>query len=393
MVKNICLIIEGTYPWYVGGVSEWVFQYILAFKDVNFSIIQVSTDEFRRASLRYAVYPMLPNIVEFKRIPVPPHDDYRISTIKKYLVDKGKLKIHSYETSAVIHVTNTGFAGLIGLLLAEELHKPLVLTEHALYWKEVEMGTPALECGYKLPSEKKFKQKYSHLFKNIAGDIYARAEHVISVSRCNMPEQEALGAVRSHYIPNGVSGDWFTKPSRGMTPDGQLTIGWIGRCAEMKDPLRFLSFAEDVNLYSGNQVNFIMLLSRAGENELEKEVMQTAAGIDNVKLMWNARTMDYIDAFDAVCITSKNESQPLILFEALSRNVLPVGWQVGDATEEFGLFIAPGSSNREFIRELDALWGDREEWHGLLKRLSHHVRNHHTWKVIFDQYRNLLSAT
>ena len=45
---SVLLIIEGTYPWYRGGVSEWVYQYLKALNNYDFHILQVATDEFQQ---------------------------------------------------------------------------------------------------------------------------------------------------------------------------------------------------------------------------------------------------------------------------------------------------------------------------------------------------------
>jgi len=118
MKKIICLIIEGTYPWYIGGVSEWVFRYIETLADFNFHIMQISTDDYHRHDLNKAVYPIPDNVIKFTRLSMPPAEEFRISVLKEWADSLIKDTSACKETN-FIHVTNTGFAGLFGLTLSK----------------------------------------------------------------------------------------------------------------------------------------------------------------------------------------------------------------------------------------------------------------------------------
>ena len=68
---SVLLIIEGTYPWYRGGVSEWTYQYLKAMKLYDFHILQVATDEFQQLDPENALYPLTQNVKSFTRVPPP----------------------------------------------------------------------------------------------------------------------------------------------------------------------------------------------------------------------------------------------------------------------------------------------------------------------------------
>jgi len=389
MNKNICLVIEGTFPWYIGGVSEWIYQYVKALNDFNFYIIQISTDEFRYSKLNQAVYPIPKNIKKFIRVPISKLENDQFDILSNW-AQQVIHDIPDYRNASLIHVTNTGFAGLVGLYIANKTNKPLLLTEHALYWREVEIGTPALECGYKIPDTQKAKTKYSNLFKNIATDLYSKAGKVVSVSQCNLQFQKNLGAKHPIYIPNGVPLSWFDTDVVRKGENDKIIIGWIGRCAGMKDPIRFIDFIEDLTSYTQLNAEYIMMLSDAGEDDLKEDVISRAERVPNLSLIWNKMTRDYIDLFDAVCITSKNESQPLVLFEALARNVLPIGWEVGDVTKEFGFFVDRSVENKIFCNQINDLWLSKEKWYGLLEKLKEYTKMNHNWETVFRQYRDII---
>src|SRR5690625_4566957 len=225
---HILLVLEGTYPWYRGGVSEWVHQYLQHTSIRRFSILQIVGGVYRHLPFEEALYAVPRNVQHFERIAPPKltgswkEDSYRWwhSLVKRV----GPLA----QRSRFIHIVNTGFAGWLGKELAARYDKKLILTEHALYWKEIMMGAAALECGYKVPEKKAGKEKFADLFQAIAAEIYRASDIVISVSKHNIPAQQKQGARKVRYIPNGVPAAWLGEPASGRST--ALTIGWIGRC-------------------------------------------------------------------------------------------------------------------------------------------------------------------
>ena len=93
---------------------------------------------------------------------------------------------------------------------------------------------------------------------------------------------------------------------------------------------------------------------------------------------------------DALCITSHNESQPLVIFEALAKKVLPFGWRVGDVTEEFALVVEPGASAGELAQRVLSC-RQSPEWEQRVTRLHQKVRKNHTWEAVFEQYREIFT--
>lgn len=52
---DICLVLEGTYPYVAGGVSTWVHQIVSAFSDVNFAIFHIGAQKSAAGRRKYAV--------------------------------------------------------------------------------------------------------------------------------------------------------------------------------------------------------------------------------------------------------------------------------------------------------------------------------------------------
>lgn len=58
---DVCLIVEGTYPFVTGGVSAWVDQLIRALPDLSFAILHIAATEEARPPM---AYPLPANVIE-----------------------------------------------------------------------------------------------------------------------------------------------------------------------------------------------------------------------------------------------------------------------------------------------------------------------------------------
>ncbi len=80
---DICLILEGTYPFVSGGVSNWVYELIRVFPEYRFAVIFLGT---KAADYHGFVYPLLDNVVHlqahylFETNPIAHHAIDRITT-------------------------------------------------------------------------------------------------------------------------------------------------------------------------------------------------------------------------------------------------------------------------------------------------------------------------
>lgn len=382
----VLLIIEGTYPWYRGGVSEWVYQYLCHLPEMHFTVLQIATDEFQGLDPSKALYPLAGNVRQFIRIPPPDIKDEWQQYLEGWYQEHARQVLPLAVGHDVLHVTNTGFAGWLGVRMAKQFDLPLMLTEHALYWKEVEMGAVALECGYKIPENAGAKMKISESFKEIASLTYSNAQQIVTVSKYNIASQKKLGAAQVHYIPNGIPENWLLEEKqRGEQP----VIGWVGRCAEMKNPLAFFNLAQAFRTLNSNP-GFTMLLSDANEKSLEKEIRRKAENYPEVEVVWNQPAKNYFRDFDFLMITSHNESQPLVMLEALAHKALPAGYSVGDLTGDYGLVFETSTSLQAIAKEMLNLWDNPEKFEAYILERFVRVKEQHTWERIFGSYKKLL---
>lgn len=64
-MTDICLLLEGTYPYVAGGVSSWVDQLLNRYKDLTFSILYLGP---RRSAQKKMHYKIPENVVDFREI-------------------------------------------------------------------------------------------------------------------------------------------------------------------------------------------------------------------------------------------------------------------------------------------------------------------------------------
>ena len=83
-LADVCLVLEGTYPYVSGGVSTWVHQIISAIPDLRFSVLFIGADRDAKAQYRY----QLPENV--------------ISVDEVYLFDRSRFWLKAPVTPAAI---------------------------------------------------------------------------------------------------------------------------------------------------------------------------------------------------------------------------------------------------------------------------------------------------
>ncbi|MDX9701754.1 MAG: GT4 family glycosyltransferase PelF [Candidatus Auribacterota bacterium] len=69
--SDVCLVLEGTYPYISGGVSSWVHQLICALKDIRFSLLILLPN---REHIREMKYKLPSNVVDIRQVFIHEHD-------------------------------------------------------------------------------------------------------------------------------------------------------------------------------------------------------------------------------------------------------------------------------------------------------------------------------
>lgn len=87
MQSDVCLLLEGTYPYVAGGVSTWVYGLIKQMKDVSFSLLYLGA---RRPTVKKMHYEIPPNVVDFREIYL---FDYHDRPVRTKPLDKRNFEI------------------------------------------------------------------------------------------------------------------------------------------------------------------------------------------------------------------------------------------------------------------------------------------------------------
>ena len=64
MSDDVCLILEGTYPFVRGGVSSWVHRLIKSLPDIQFSLLTLSPSSLKKEDFKYEIPENVNNFVE-----------------------------------------------------------------------------------------------------------------------------------------------------------------------------------------------------------------------------------------------------------------------------------------------------------------------------------------
>ncbi|MCW2991929.1 MAG: glycosyltransferase, partial [Solirubrobacterales bacterium] len=243
---DVCLVVEGSYPYVTGGVSSWTQGLLEGLPDVSFSVAHVRDAGDPDLPRAYA----LPANASLVHVDMDPGDG---------MVPAGAH--HVLPEARVYHAACTGAAGEVARRAAAEAGAGFALTEHGIAWREARWGITGCKhrrpdvitgckhrrppvvtgCKHRAPD---FITGCKHRWEEartwtaeeaarradqvlaMARDSYAEAGAITSVCGPNMLLQRALGApaARTAVLPNPVAAG----PDRAAGADG-LLIGFVGR--------------------------------------------------------------------------------------------------------------------------------------------------------------------
>ena len=309
-MSDVCLVLEGTYPYAVGGVSTWVHSLITGLPDLEFSLIHIRADD-RRREPKFELPPNLQEIAEtgtatrLDSAPVP--------------------------QAAAYHALSTGFAGFLGVELKKASGRPLILTEHGIYWHEAALGVGEIECGIKVPAG------CAGMFREMARPIYGEADAVITVCEANRMLQLAGGSPpeKCQIIPNGVE---LGVPKVRMPSPDALRVGLVGRVVPLKDVATFIAACRIVADELPN-AEFLVIGPIDQDEGYCRECLDLCRelGLDGrLTFTGEVDPHPYYQMLDVMVLTSISEGQPLAMLEAMAAGVPVVATEVGGCAETLG---------------------------------------------------------
>jgi len=210
----------------------------------------------------------------------------------------------------ILH-THVYHADLVGAWAAKRSQLPVVATAHGLTGGDLK----------------------NRLYQWLDIQVLRRVDGVLAVSR---PLRDTLldsgiPPGRVHLIPNGFAPGLVLdreEARRHLRLDqSRPTIGWIGRFTEEKNPCAFVDLVAQSDI-PGLQA--IML----GDGPLEEMVRERvrALGIQSSDFSTPGRVdaaAQYLQAFDALVLTSRTEGTPMVLLEAMAARTPIATYAVG----------------------------------------------------------------
>jgi len=437
---DVCLILEGTYPYVTGGVSVWVQRLLTGLPNLTFAIVHLSAGRESRREIRY---PLPPNLVEFVEWPL----DSGGWKGEKGKMERGKWTedggsgecptsnlqpppsifqppfsiFHSpfspfhapLPEARVYHALSTGFAGLVGCQVKAATGKPLILTEHGIYWREAEAGAGELECGFRIMSTGEdgiclqlLRRHWTTTLQDLARQAYREADIITTVCEANRSWQLALGAPpsRCHVVHNGVNWQALA-PEKPRTPavDGVYRIGFVGRVVSIKDVATFLYACRRVadslpkaEFYVIGPLDHDPMYAARCQNLVHRLGLA-----DRIAFTGETNTQPWYHRLDVVVLTSVSEGQPLALLEAMAAGTPVVATAVGGCPElvlgataadralEAAGLLTPVGNPQATANAILALCRDRERWQRASQAGQARVRRFYDLKRMCETYRAL----
>lgn len=403
---DVALVLEGTYPYALGGVSTWTHALLEDLGELTFGVLHLGG---RDAPGAPAFVPP-PNVRWVDAVRLPD----RLDTFDAAPLAAGR------PAARVVHALSTGFASEVAAAWAEAADAALVVTEHGLSWREIERGAPELETGLRLFGHDlsdgnpcASRALWADRFRAMARRAYAAADAVTTVCEANRAEQLALGAPASRVIPNGVATPDQTSALTAAELDrlhpsarlpAEVRIGLVGRVTPLKDVLAFVRAAGQV-VASGAApgVRFFVVGPTDDAAYLARcRFAIAAADLDAHLHLTGAQPAElWHRHLDGVALTSVSEAQPLALLEAMAHGRPTVATDVGgcralalgdgDRLGAAGLVVPPGDDAAMAVA-LASLASDAELRHRLGAVGRARVARSFSRTAVADSYRALYQA-
>ncbi len=396
---DICFILEGTYPYVTGGVSEWVQTVMTGLPDFKFGIIHLTAGENGDKQSRYPRPANLHHLVEW---PLDIEPEGEMADFSQPL-----------PPARLYHALSTGFAGMLGCQIKSVSGQPFILTEHGIYWQEIEAGADELECGFRLVPNgqdnvnlQPLRHHWRIKLQDMARQAYQQADAITTVCQANLASQARLDAPlsRTQVIPNSVDWPVFSpKTERQPAPDGIHRIGFVGRVVTIKDVVTFIKACSLV-ADKLPQAEFYIIGPLDQDPAYVEQCRELAAELGLTgRLTFTGETdpLPWYHRLDVVTLTSLSEGQPLVLLEAMAAGVPLIATGVGGCPElilgttpedqalgSSGL-LTPTESPEVTAAAIYSLCLNQEQWQEASAVGRARVRRFYSTEQLCQAYRSL----
>ena len=321
---DVCLVVEGNYPYVTGGVSQWADDLLYGLPDVRFAV----------AHVRAEGTPDLPGAY------TPPAGTqvFHVDVERGEVVPEAGLEGVLPE-ARVYHATCTGASSELARRAAAQRGAGFALTEHGVAWRDIVMSPKIPKSHHVRPdvlpelNAAERRRLATDLFR-IARAAYADADAVTTVCGPNQALQAAAGAPRERLavIPNPVA------PGPDAVSGEPFLAAYVGRVAPEKDLATFLR-ACDLAGAELPDARFAVVGPLDQDEAYAEECMTLAAELglaERVTFTGETDPAPWYARMDALVLTSTTEAQPLVALEAMAAGVPVVATDVGGCREAIG---------------------------------------------------------
>lgn len=316
----------------------------------------------------------------------------------------------------VLHTVSTGYAGLLGTLIALQRGTPLLVSEHGIYTKERKIDLFQSEWlrdnrqDYERGGELAyFRALWIRFFEAIGRSCYAAAHGITALFEANRLRQVADGAPpeRTRNIPNGVPLARYAplRAQRQLSAAGAPppVACLIGRVVPIKDIKTFIrSMRTVVNRLPEAQGWIAGPEEEDPEYARECRLLIDSLGLaDNVKFLGFQNVTELLPQVGLVVLSSISEGLPLVVLEGYAAGTPAVTTDVGSCRQlVYGLTpddVAIGASG-EVVRIADPgglgeaiarLLGAPMQWQAASRAALERVQTFYTDTQMFEAYRAL----
>ncbi len=492
---DICLLLEGTYPYVQGGVSVWVHQMITLLAEYKFSLVFIGSSPDDYKGLQFE---LPPNVVDLqthylsrgtlrKQVRLARGTNDFFSLLKGF---HGKLLQHvsggssdaldrmltslgsregisrkeflfssnSWEylrekylsncpqasfldyfwtiramhgplfTLAAIaqkapparlyHAVSTGYAGILGVFIAQRKKRPFILTEHGIYTKEREIELSQAEWIHDSiqadaaglgDDSSHVRNLWINFFRGLGQLAYNTADSIITLNEGNRQRQIRYGSPeeRTRIIPNGTNLARFEPVLKRRPSQIPQVIGFMGRLVPIKDLKTFIRAMSTVCQKLPAAEAWI--IGSAEENPFyAQECVDLVLSLglkEKVKFLGHRDVTTVLHELGLVVLSSISESQPLSILEAFASGVPVVTTDVGSCREQIegrlpedralgsAGVVVPIGNPEAFARGILSLLSDPDRWQAAQQAALKRVRRYYDEQLMVKEYRGIYQQT
>jgi glycosyltransferase involved in cell wall biosynthesis len=378
---DVCLILEGTYPFVSGGVSSWVHDIVSTLSEINFTAVCILPTSKDTWSMKYDIPD---NFNDYEVVYLHDYDLNKTRRIKKskrvHQINllrnfHEKLKENDFSVfKDIIPIFQSNEKGLSShdmiygkdawnlLLELQPRHNPESFLDY--FWTCRFTHLPLYKIlRTKLPYAKVYHSistGFAGLLGSMAKHLYKRPffitehgiytkERKIEISQADkiftlyegnkkIEIEDGADPHKIDVIPNGINIERFGGLNSINFSEKKIDtfhVGFVGRVVPIKDVKTFIRACKIVSMQLPNVKFFIMgptVEDKAYYRECT-EIVKFLKLEDQLSFTGKINVMDYYPKLHILVLTSISEAQPLVILEANCVGIPVVASDVGACSE------------------------------------------------------------